>query len=241
LLSLIHCVRYFTIVRTRQPTVVGLETREIRDRIAMILEKFTSVGELASRIGVSDNAIYKWLSNRGQPGIANLIALAQAAGVSVEWLATGKERRAGEPPSVPDAHSADYVFPPRRRTRGHRGRTGFLCSEQVVDYLALKAQWVRTRLNTDPRNLLLLETEGDSMMPTLGDSDLVLVDIGEPRFKRDGVYVLRHHGDLSVKRLQRRPDGRLTVKCDNPVYESSVVAADLVHIIGRVVWSGRRL
>ena len=67
----------------------------------------------------------------------------------------------------------------------------------------------------------------------LDDSDLLLVDLGEPRFRHDGIYVLRRDSELAVKRLQRRPDGSLNIISDNPAYESSIVAGDSVHIIGR--------
>ena len=79
------------------------------------------------------------------------------------------------------------------------------------------------------------------MAPTLEDSDLLLVDLSEPRFRHDGIYVLRRDNELEVKRLQRRPDGTLNVISDNPVYEPSVVASDSVHIIGRVIWAAGRL
>ena len=62
-----------------------------RSRLTQVIQSFGSVVALATAVGVSDNAIYKWLSGRGQPSVANLVALARAGRVSVEWLATGAE------------------------------------------------------------------------------------------------------------------------------------------------------
>ena len=62
-----------------------------RSRLTQVIQSFGSVVALATAVGVSDNAIYKWLAGRGQPSVANLVALARAARVSVEWLATGEE------------------------------------------------------------------------------------------------------------------------------------------------------
>jgi phage repressor protein C with HTH and peptisase S24 domain len=84
---------------------------------------------------------------------------------------------------------------------------------------------------------VLLEVVGDAMAPTLGDTDLILVDLSQPRFRQDGVYVLRRDGDLEVKRLQRGPAGSLIIKSDNSAYESTVVTRDRVGIIGRVIWA----
>jgi phage repressor protein C with HTH and peptisase S24 domain len=112
-------------------------------------------------------------------------------------------------------------------------------SEQVVDSIAFRAEWVKRRLNTDSRDLLLIEVTGDSMAPTVKDLDLILADLAEPRFKQDGIYLLRHDSGLAVKRIQRRPDGKLLVRSDNPKYEP--IAVSTVKIIGRVIWIGGRV
>ena len=220
--------------------MVDTDSQNFQLRLDNVLREFASVADLAHLIGVSDNAIYKWLSGRGQPSVANLVALAKASKVSLEWLATGHEN--AEPKhSVRRTVERDELFHVPRHEKGPGGRTGTLRSEQIVDYLAFKKEWVSARLNADPRNLLLIEAVGDSMAPTLEDSDLLLVDLSEPRFRHDGIYVLRRDNELEVKRLQRRPDGTLNVISDNPVYEPSVVASDSVHIIGRVIWAAGRL
>lgn len=214
---------------------------DFRQRLTRILQGFGSVAELARAVGVSDNAIYKWMSGRGQPSVANLVALARSGQVSVEWLATGHEPPESQCVARQSARRDEYVFVPRYDVRVPTARGGAIKSQQIVDSLAFKADWVRSRLATDPRNLLLIEAAGDSMSPTLEDSDLLLVDLGEPRFKHDGIYVLRHNGSLVVKRLQRRLDGKLTIKSDNPAYEPQVVAAESVRVIGRAIWAAGRL
>lgn len=211
-----------------------------RRRLDQILREFTSVADLARGVGVSDNAIYKWLSGRGQPSVANLVALARAAKVSVEWLATGNEPPAGKRSAGRSSEDGEFFHVPRYDVKGPTARGGPLRSEQIVDYLAFKTEWVRSRLNADPRNLLLIEAVGDLMAPTLGESDLLLVDLGEPRFRRDGIYVLRRDHELAVKRLQRRPDGTLNVISDNAAYESAIVTGDTIHILGRVIWTASR-
>jgi phage repressor protein C with HTH and peptisase S24 domain len=210
-------------------------------RLDQILKHFASVAALARVIGVSDNAIYKWLSGRGQPSVSNLVALAKAAEVSVEWLATGHESSAAKrSPERPGRNERDDFIYLDRHAVKDRARGKLLRSEQIVDDLAFRKEWVRARLNLDPRNLMLIEAVGDSMAPTLEDADLLLVDLSEPRFRHDGIYVLRRD-ELEVKRLQRRPDATLNIISDNPAYEPSMVAGDSVHIIGRVIWAGGRL
>jgi len=206
-------------------------------RLDKVLRKFRSVADLARLLGVSDNAIYKWLSGRGQPSVANLVALAKAAEVSIEWLATGQDSGGARQSIRRKLEHDDFAYVPR----ADDARFDALRTDQIVDHLAFKKDWVRARLNAEPRNLLLIETVGDSMIPTLGDSDLLLVDLSAPRFRHDGIYVLRRDTVLEVKRLQRRPDGALNIISDNPAYAPAVVASDSVHILGRVIWAARRL
>jgi len=232
------CVSILHSWRLKSTIVVDAE---FRSRLSQILQETGSVAELARKVGISDNAIYKWLQGRGQPSVANLVALARAARVSVEWLATGREPAATGRGARRGAERSDYSFVPRYDVRASAARGTSIRSEQVVDYLAFKTEWVRRRLNTDPRNLLLIEAVGDSMAPTIEDADLILVDLGEPRFKQDGVYVLRRDHDLIVKRLQRRPDDKLIIRSDNPAYEPAVAPRESLGIVGRVIWSAGRL
>src|SRR5579862_6560301 len=74
---------------SRRMTSTSVET-EFRRRLRLIMQQFGSVADLAKAVGVSDNAIYKWVSGRGQPSMMSLVNLSKAAGVSVEWLATGR-------------------------------------------------------------------------------------------------------------------------------------------------------
>jgi phage repressor protein C with HTH and peptisase S24 domain len=216
------------------------EVKALQSRLDQVLQKFGSVADLARRIGVSDNAVYKWLSGRGQPSVANLVSLAKASKVSIEWLATGHESAAAQRGSRRTAENEEFAYVARYDARLGTGGIA-LRSEQIVDYLAFKKEWVLARLNTEPRNLLLIEALGDAMTPTLEEADLLLVDLGEPHFRHDGVYVLRRENDLEVRRLQRRPDGTLNVICDNAAYPPSVIATDSIHVIGRVIWVAGRL
>jgi phage repressor protein C with HTH and peptisase S24 domain len=218
-------------------TTVGTTEEEFRRRLRLIMQQFGSVADLARAVGVSDNAIYKWVSGRGQPSMISLVNLARAARVSIEWLATGQDAPKGE---AQKADSGEYVYLPRNSVRNPVGR-GTVQSHQIVDYLALRTEWLRRRIGIDPKNLILVEAVSDAMTPTIDEGDLVLVDLRDPRFRHDGVYVLRTHGELAIKRIQRRPDGKLIIRNDNTAYEPAVVAADSINVVGHVIWIAGRL
>ena len=218
-----------------------LVDEEFRRRLRLIMQQFGSVADLARAVGVSDNAIYKWVSGRGQPSMMSLVNLSKAAGVSVEWLATGRGAPTKSRPDLRTAETVDPAAPSRQAMRAVNGRTGAIQNPQIVDYLTFQPRWLGRTLNLDSSNLALVEVIGDSMSPTIDEGDLVLVDLREARFRHDGIYVMRIGADFAVKRLQRQPDGDLLIRSDNPSYDSAIIKPDSVSLLGRVVWVGGRL
>lgn len=147
---------------------------------------------------------------------------------------------APEAPSAPDG----FVLVPRYDVAASMGNGAVIHSEQVVDHLAFRAEWVRTELGTSPRNLILISAIGDSMEPSLRAGDLLLIDRSVESVKQDSIYAIAHDGELRIKRIQRLFDGSLVIKSDNPSYrteELSPAQAEQMRIVGRVVWSGRRM
>lgn len=213
------------------------EISKFRARLAATLRRFGSVAEMARAVGVSDNAIYKWVAGRGQPSVQSLVAIARTAGVSVEWLATGREVATS---TAQSAMPSDFVFLGAGRPRS--GRAAILNSAQLVDYVAFRSEWIRRRLGVNPETVALVEAVGDAMAPTLHEGDLALADFSHNHIHHDGLYVLLENNDLLVKRVQWRQPGRKTVvvRSDNPAYEAQEVAAESLRIAGRVAWIGRR-
>lgn len=92
-------------------------------------------------------------------------------------------------------------------------------------------------------DLAVIQVGGDSMWETLHDGDKVLVNRGERRIVKPGIYILAYEGELLVKRCQRNlNDGSVMVSSDNPAYASfKVDDPEVLNVIGRVVWIGRAL
>ena len=114
--------------------------------------------------------------------------------------------------------------------------------EALSGKIGFDEKWLR-KLGVDPKQLSLIRVEGDSMLPTLADGDDIMVDrAAANKPLRDGIHVMRMDDVLMVKRLARGPAGRLSVLSDNPAYPDWVdVDGAAVTVVGRVVWTGRRL
>lgn len=149
----------------------------------------------------------------------------------------------GAPPSA--AGRSDGLVPvPRLDVGAAAGAGAFDGDERAQGHIAFDSTWLRRVASGAPDQLSIIRVAGDSMAPTLGDGDEILVDRGDaaPRL-RDGIYVLRIDAALVVKRLALNPAARtLSIRSDNPAYPGwPDCAPDAIDIVGRVVWTGRRI
>ncbi len=154
----------------------------------------------------------------------------------------------GDMPSPTDAanhpDTADsFVFVPTYNISVSAGSGRIAEQEQPFGALAFRRSWIRSIGPSAMDNLVVLQVEGDSMYPTLAHGDHVLVDTGQAQHLRDGIYVIRTHDSLQVKRISVNPvNRRISVKSDNAAYDSwpDCDPGELA-VIGRVAWMGRRL
>lgn len=152
----------------------------------------------------------------------------------------------GAPPPAPAAQPSRrraLIAIPQLAVGASAGAGALPGSEAVESILNVDPRWLRA-LTANPAAVSMIRVEGDSMVPTLGDGDDILVDRADAADRlRDGIYVLRIDDALNVKRLALNPAGRsVAIRSDNPAYPSwPDVALATVDIIGRVIWVGRRL
>ncbi len=164
--------------------------------------------------------------------------LAEFYGVEEQLLGAPAARDVRRPGHVPP----DGLLRIKQLQVGASAGPGSLADDEYAESMGFGPKWIR-RLGVDPARLSLIAVDGDSMDPTLGDGDDILVDhSASSRPLRDGIYVLRMDDVLLVKRVAMGPSGKLSIRSDNPQYPDwDDVSPDSVNIIGRVVWTGRRL
>ena len=92
--------------------------------------------------------------------------------------------------------------------------------------------------------LRAMSVQGDSMLPTLQDSDTILVDLNQRNPIPPGIFVLHDGMGLVAKRLEHVPFSdppRVRIISDNTRYSPYECTADEINIVGRVRWYGREL
>lgn len=152
------------------------------------------------------------------------------------------ERLLGAP--EPQEAAARIVAVPRLSVEASAGTGSNVDGEFVIGSYKFDQRWLRAICSGTPAELSIIRVKGDSMAPTLMDGDDIIVDRADAGTRtRDGIYVLRRDETLMVKRVSLAPtSGTLAITSDNPAYPSwrDVPLAD-VDLLGRVVWTGRRL
>ncbi len=190
--------------------------------------------------------LYRYIREQGAPSFSAMAGLARASGIRLEWLATGEDAQE-EGKALSDAGGGnladEYALIPRYDIHVSAGHGSAVYEENEVQRMAFRRDWLR-REGFAPDQLALVTTKGDSMEPTIGDGDLVLVDTSRNEVRDDSIYVLQVDGDVFAKRLQRDWEGGVWVRSDNPQYQDQHITAESyrqLKIVGRVVWIGRRV
>lgn len=141
------------------------------------------------------------------------------------------------------ARNDSLVAVPRLALGASAGVGSLQEDEPAIGTFGFDPRWLRA-LGGRPDMLSIIRVDGESMQPTLNHDDDIMVDRSDGAGRlRDGIYVLRMDGVLMVKRVALAPGrGRFSVRSDNPLYPAwEDVDPDLVAIVGRVIWTGRRV
>lgn len=229
--------------------MIGSRLREERDRLKLSQDAFAALA------GAKRRTLIDWEKGTTSPTGVQLSAL-HSHGVDLLYVLTGERStdmlaaRSTETTSesvttldVAATDSNGFVLVPRYEVQASAGGGTVVGSELIVDYLAFRKDWV-SRIGLSNHRLALIEVHGDSMEPTLKNSDLVLVDLRTPEDPVDGIYVIQHRGNLFVKRLQYCINGDVSIRSDNPAYMPEDLKsedAERLTIIGRVAWFGRQI
>ena len=112
--------------------------------------------------------------------------------------------------------------------------------EETIDF---DAGWLRSITKSPSERLIVGRGVGDSMAPTIGDHDDVMINLDESTLnKLDRIWAITIEGAGAVKRLMPAGDNMIEVLSDNPAHPNRVrtYPREAIKIIGRVIWSGRR-
>jgi phage repressor protein C with HTH and peptisase S24 domain len=134
----------------------------------------------------------------------------------------------------------DFVVVPKALNKlSTRGETIPEGGADAANY-AFKLDWLKSKV-CEVENALLVEVEGDSMLPLFRNGDVVMLDLGDTIPTVEGVYGIAVGNVIQIKRLTPLPGNEVRVISTNSdFYDYTTKIVDL-EIIGRVVWHDHSL
>lgn len=157
--------------------------------------------DFAKKAGIGYSTVHNYLQAISSPTLENLVLLAKAGSVSVEWLATGKEISK----SVSTSQTEKLLKIP------------FIESD---NFLLLDSSTFPD-LQDKAKALAALRVDTDVMEPTFMVGSILLVDQHQKQLKEGKVVVLHKEGNYLYKRVQIVPDG-YNLSSDNNKYNSMI-------------------
>ncbi|EOI3469568.1 XRE family transcriptional regulator [Cronobacter turicensis] len=187
--------------------------KEFSERLKHIITALgTSGREFAARAGIGYSTLHNYLHAVSSPTLDNLVLLAKAGNVSVEWLATGQQ-------SHKNSDSAVIAVP-------------FI--DRSSDVLKLDAQLLAKK---ELRSLYAIRISTDAMHPTFLPGAVLLIDINDTKLTDNKLVVMLQNGNYLFKRVQVLLDG-ICLLNDNNLYPSITVPNDEINninVVGTVI------
>ena len=206
----------------------------------------------ADLIGTQQANVSKWESKGVEPTSDFLSSMAERAGVSIRqfkselWKPeTAKNPTVSNVASITDwAEEQGWALIEEVDLALGMGAT-FLDPNYIPETRGLvpfKASWLRDIFRGPVSHLKVVRGSGDSMEPTIRDGDFVLLDTSKRRLDEQDVIWAVSYGDLGmIRRLRQMPGGGVSLMPDNPNVRPIDAYDGEMHILGRVVWIGRRM
>lgn len=229
-----------------------------RKNLELLIQKYGSLVAFANAIDRSDSQISQWVNASANSGTGKPRGMRSDSCRHIE-------AKAGKPKGWMDvSHDDDAVVIVATRAPPQPGYirlehlsptpsmgAGAYVSEpvQIVQYLDVLEQWVRQYVgSTNPSRIKVLTGNGNSMIPTIQDKDLVFVDVECHSIEGAGIYVLDVAGRFILKKVMILSDGTLIIRSDNvaeyPDEERHDLrrAAETITVCGKVLawWTLRK-
>lgn len=214
----------------------------IAERLQTALDrKGMSQSALARAAGISPNMINK-LANGRSKATAHIYEIARALDVSPSYLAGESDEFGAALTNCPlPVRDPDSVELAEIDLAFGMGAT-FLDVPIKTQKAQFSRRWLRNFTDSPPDKLFFAHGTGDSMMPTINDRDMLLIDASDLSIRMaDQMWAISYCGLGMIKRLRYGKDGGVRIMSDNPSVREDTAYDGELHLIGRVVAIIRRV
>lgn len=218
----------------------------LADRVRVELSKKRLTQQwLSEKVGVSQQAIAK-IVNGETKSPKNIVEIATALGVDVNWLKTGEGEPIAQGSLISSLVSTDSDEHHRFRVdyldvqaaAGHSGIENADYPEVIQSIYFSKEGLLEIVGKSTNDGISLINVPTDSMVPTINKGDIVFVDTKVNYYTGEGVYFFLLNGGAYIKRLMKLPTGVYRAISDNSVYPDFDISDELFDtavIIGKFI------
>ena len=211
----------------------------------LMVQRGLSQQALADAVGVKQPTINR-LINGGQAGTKHLHRIAAALHTTPAFL-TGEADDA-------DAGAEEFALPAMAANDDRiieipvidlaygMGGTYLDDFDPGAKSEPFPLSFIRRYTKARAEDLVIADGLGDSMSPTIGSNDQMLIDRSIDSLRvADQIWAFSFGGVGMVKRLRPRPDGSIAILSDNPTVPEDRAVDEELFLIGRVVAVIRKL
>lgn len=226
-----------------KPNIYDYEFSKRMDLIAE--KKFNgNYSEFARAIGVSQPSLTRWIKGEADTSRTNLIKIAEAANVSVEWLITGNGEMMGVPlcGTIPQLENDVVMIPCYKSILVSAGFGSFNDGITKPDGEEPYSELLLKTIGIKPKDAAVFWAKGNSMEPVISNGDQLLIDRSKKEIKSNKIYLIQNESSIWVKRVKLLWD-RIELISDNkeeyaPISLTSADAGTL-KVIGQVAYIGK--
>ena len=223
---------------------IGTRIEERLEALGGVSKGFSQAW-LARQVGISQPAINSLIRNPGK-GTKHLYDIARHLQTNVDYLMGRTDDPSPNALPMPTQETIAellgmQMIPEVDITYSMGG------GAVVEDYadarlVPFRTDWLTRLTRGGPADVFLTRGQGDLMMPTILDDDDVLVNRADNVIRQqDRIWALGY-GELGmIKRVRRLPSGHFQLNSDNPSVTPIDALEDEMHVVGRVIWIGRRV
>ena len=215
---------------------VGRVAREVTKRMK---ERGLNPKSLSKRAGLNETFVRDLTKGKSRnPRADSLNKLATALECHISDLTDGSGSRLTLGKAIAQGQAWGSATVDEIDVRAAAGAGQLIESDAKIGEWQLPRELVKVATNSPLDRIKILTIVGDSMVPTYGPLEKVMVDMGDTRPAPPGVFVLWEGLGFVVKRVEHIPHSeppRIKISSDNPKYSAYERILGEAYIQGRVI------
>ena len=185
--------------------------------------------DVADILGISQMN-FATMKKRNKIPYAELLDFCATKSISINWMLYGQS-----PESLVEATNKFFMVKYFSDVSASAGGGSDIEREEVEE-LEIPEQFVMMLGGErELKHIEAINVSGDSMEPTFSYNDIVFVNRDKTDLQRGGIFTIRTHAGLFIKRVQKRIDGKIDIISDNQIYSTQTLDPSEIEVIGRVV------